>query len=84
MNICSGVETRVDELTQILHQLAQTPVDIKIIPSHQKQGERFVGSREKAQAVLGWAPKIQLYEGLERLGQAVERTVSISSISRKI
>lgn len=69
-NICSGVETRANDLTKILHQLKHTTADIKIIPSYQKQGERFVGSSEKARAVLGWAPKIQLYEGLEKLYQA--------------
>jgi len=73
MNICSGVETRASDLTKILHQLTHTPDDIKIIHSHQKQGERFVGSSEKARAVLGWAPKIQLYEGLERLYQAFKQ-----------
>jgi nucleoside-diphosphate-sugar epimerase len=74
MNICSGVETRANDLTKILHQLKHTPDDIKIIPSYQKQGERFVGSSEKARAVLGWAPKIQLYEGVERLYQAFKQT----------
>lgn len=74
MNICSGVETRVSDLTKILHQLTHTPDDIKVTPSYQKQGERFVGSNEKARAVLGWAPKIQLYEGLERLSQAFKQT----------
>ncbi len=70
MNICSGVEIRGGDLITRLHTLMQTPGDIKINPSHQKHGERFVGSGEKARAVLGWAPKIQLYEGLKKLYQA--------------
>ncbi|MDP3935491.1 MAG: hypothetical protein Q8Q56_00635 [Alphaproteobacteria bacterium] len=74
MNICSGVETRADDLATTLHQLAHILDDIRVIPSYQKQGERFVGSSEKARAVLGWAPKIQLYEGLERLYQAFKQT----------
>jgi UDP-glucose 4-epimerase len=74
MNICSGVETRASDLVTTLHTLMHTTADIKIIPSYQKQGERFVGSSEKARAVLGWAPKIQLYEGLERLYQALKQT----------
>lgn len=74
MNICSGVETRASDLVTTLHTLMHTTADIKIIPSYQKRGERFVGSSEKARAVLGWAPKIQLYEGLERLYQALKQT----------
>lgn len=64
MNICSGVETRASDLTKILHQLAYITADIKGISSYKGHSERFVGSREKARTILGWAPKIQLYEGL--------------------
>lgn len=74
MNICSGVETRASDLTTTLHQLTHTTADIKILSTYKEHGERFVGSSEKARAVLGWAPKIQLYEGLERLYQAIKQT----------
>jgi|GEM_PF-3417415 len=70
MNICSGVETRGSDLVTTLHQLTHTPGDIKIPSSYKEHGERFVGSSEKAHSVLGWTPKIQLHEGLERLYQA--------------
>lgn len=74
MNICSGVETRASDLTTTLHQLMHTTADIKILSTYKENGERFVGSSEKARAVLGWAPKIQLHEGLERLYQALKQT----------
>jgi nucleoside-diphosphate-sugar epimerase len=76
MNICSSVETRAGDLVTILHQLANTSEDIKILHSYQKQGERFVGSCEKARSVLGWTPKIQLYEGIERLYHTLKQTQS--------
>lgn len=72
MNICSGVETRESDLTKILHQLTHITAVIKGISSYKGESERFVGSREKAYSVLNWTPKIQLYEGLERVYQAVK------------
>lgn len=73
MNICSGVETRAGDLTTTLHTLMHTTADIKILSTYKEHGERFVGSSEKARAVLGWTPKIQLYEGLERLYHAIKQ-----------
>lgn len=73
MNICSGVETRASDLTTTLHQLTHTAADIKILSTYKEHGERFVGSSEKARSVLEWTPKIQLYEGLERLYQALKQ-----------
>lgn len=72
MNICSGIETHGGDLVKKVQQLTHTVEEIKMHSYNNEHGERFVGSREIARSTLGWAPKIQLDEGLKRAYHALQ------------
>ena len=67
-NLCSGLETTFYDLAQAI--VAQMGNCIAIHRGSQpyRDGEirRLVGDNSRAQAILGWAPRVPLAEGLQR------------------
>ena len=65
INIGTGIETDVNKLFDILKKSAGQK-ELKEVHAPAKEGEqkRSVLSYEKAQAILGWKPKMELKIGL--------------------
>ena len=66
VNLGSGIGTSINELFEVLKE--STGYEQEAVYGSAKQGEvfRIFITKEKAQRVLGWEPRVPLEEGLER------------------
>ena len=65
INIGTGIETNVNDIFNILKEAArQTELGEVHAPAKEGEQKRSVLSYEKAQAILGWKPKVKIKEGL--------------------
>jgi len=69
-NICSGTETSMQTILQLLIEISGEPIGIQVDPSRVRPTEtkRLVGSFQKI-AELGWSPKYPLKEILKEVYQ---------------
>lgn len=65
MNICSGHETRLSHLANMIIKLTGSNSNVRILPRVAYNVDRFVGSNAKAATQLGWRPSINLSQGLQ-------------------
>lgn len=66
-NVCSGEEhTILDVAERVVKMVGRGRLRPGALPYRQNELWRLVGSREKAERLLGWAPRIGLDEGLGR------------------
>jgi UDP-glucose 4-epimerase len=65
-NIGTGIETSVVVLAKALQQSAGSNVPLSFAPARPGEQQRSAVSIEKAHRVLGWAPQVQLHDGLEQ------------------
>ncbi len=63
-NIGTGIETTVEQLARILMQAAGTEVPLDPQPSRPGEQQRSAVRIDKAAAVLGWAPEVDVASGL--------------------
>lgn len=75
INICSGHETRLVELANIIVSLTCSNSSIRIQSKGTYNAERFVGSNIKANTYLGWSPTISLYDALQMYFDGMKRGV---------
>ena len=66
-NLASGVETSIQELAELINEMANNSTPIDYLPSRpwDHSGKRF-GSTEKSREALGFNPQIGLREGIKR------------------
>lgn len=67
IQLTTGVSTRLIDLAEMLIQHAGSASPIHFAPPRTYGVERFCGSRERAQDILGWSPQIPLSQGLSAL-----------------
>ncbi|MGN6516967.1 MAG: NAD-dependent epimerase/dehydratase family protein [Rhizomicrobium sp.] len=69
-NIASGIETSIKDLADTINRLTGNKANIAVIEarSWDRSGKRF-GETSKAERELGFAPKVQLEDGLTRTVQ---------------
>jgi UDP-glucose 4-epimerase len=66
MNLASGQETRIIDLARIINDMTANPSEIHFSPKRKWDTKsRLLASIERAQVLLGYAPKTGLKEGLE-------------------
>ena len=72
-NLCSGLETTLYDLAQAIVGQMGNCIAIHRGSQPYRAGEirRLVGDNSRAQAILGWAPRVPLAEGLQRTIQAM-------------
>lgn len=75
----SGVATTLEELAELALELAQSKSVVVRAPSRNFDVARFYGSPQRALAVLDWAPRVPLREGLARLIADFENEVLLPS-----
>ncbi len=67
-NVASGVETNLNELAEALMRVMGAKLQPEYGPERKvNAGPRRLASIEKTKRMLGWAPKVELEDGLERL-----------------
>ena len=68
-NLCSGTETRIQEMLDRLVSLARTPVTIRFDPSRARPSEqrRVIGTYRKLNAATGWKPIADIATTLEEI-----------------
>jgi nucleoside-diphosphate-sugar epimerase len=64
MNLAGGGEITLNELIQLVEELAGKPVAIDEHDSFAGDARRNGGATERAHALLGWAPAVSLREGI--------------------
>jgi nucleoside-diphosphate-sugar epimerase len=66
-NLASGVETSIGELAALVNQETENPTPVENLPprSWDHSGKRY-GSTEKSKRELGFAPGVNLQDGLRR------------------
>jgi UDP-glucose 4-epimerase len=72
-NVCSGEERRIRDVAELAVRIAgASPSRLKIgaLPYRENEVWRLVGSNRKARALLGWSPRVQLEDGLQRTWEA--------------
>jgi UDP-glucose 4-epimerase len=69
LNVCTGVETSVNDIFRTLHTSAGRTLEEHHAPA--KPGEQFrsVCTYEKAKRVLGWEPSVSIQTGLKRTAE---------------
>ena len=74
-NLCSGLETTLYDLARGIVEKMGNRVAIHRGAQPYRVGEiwRLVGDNSRARAILGWAPRIPLAEGLQRTIDAMTR-----------
>jgi nucleoside-diphosphate-sugar epimerase len=65
-NLCTGIETTVRELVELIIEAAKSSVKPILVPSEHYYTSRMVGSYEKAARSLGFEPKVALREGIAK------------------
>ncbi len=65
-NVCTGVESDVNDLFRIIRKKTGSPCDEKHAPAKKGEQLRSVLSYGKIQRELGWTPEVSLEEGLGR------------------
>ncbi len=68
-NVCTGIESDVNQLFRIIRQKTGSACEEKHGPAKKGEQLRSVLAYDKIQRVLGWKPEVSLEEGL---GRAVE------------
>ena len=65
LNLASGSEASIAELAR---RIAGNPDRVRHVPHPHPEAEvaRYIGDAAQARALLGWAPRVDLAEGLER------------------
>lgn len=65
LNLASGSETSIAELAR---RIARNPERVRHVPHPHPKAEiaRYIGDAAQARELLGWAPRVDLAEGLER------------------
>lgn len=67
-NVASGVETNLNELAEALMDVMGKKLQPEYGPERKVNAvPRRLASIEKTKRMLGWSPKVDLHEGLERL-----------------
>jgi UDP-glucose 4-epimerase len=67
-NVASGVETNLNELAEALMRVMGAKLQPEYGPERKVNAvPRRLASIEKTKRMLGWAPKVELEDGLERL-----------------
>ena len=66
INVGGGVESSVNELSKTIAALLSKKWNPKYAPLSQKEPERASASLEKAKALLGYSPEVDLKEGIRR------------------
>jgi len=67
-NVASGVETDLNELAEALMRVMGKKLQPEYGPERKVNAvPRRLASIEKTKRMLGWSPKVDLDEGLERL-----------------
>jgi UDP-glucose 4-epimerase len=64
-NICTGVETRLLDLLEVMHELVPNVPPPQFAPPRAGDIYRSVGSPEKAAEVIGFRAEVSLVEGLQ-------------------
>jgi nucleoside-diphosphate-sugar epimerase/glycosyltransferase involved in cell wall biosynthesis/MoaA/NifB/PqqE/SkfB family radical SAM enzyme len=72
LNVCSGVETPLEQLAAAVTRHARSPSHTFTTSSAPHEVDRFVGDNSLARATLGWRPSIDLDEGLAALVSALK------------
>ena len=68
VNVCSGVETRLKDLAELLLELTGSDAEIQLRPLHAGAlPERRVGDPRRAARLIGFEAQTDLREGLRRL-----------------
>lgn len=67
IHFVSGEGTTLGALADLAVTLAGSPSAITVAPSRSYDVARFRGDPSRARAVLGWAPRVSLREGVARL-----------------
>lgn len=65
LNLASGRETSIAEIARLI---AGDPHRVRHVPHPHPEAEvaRYIGDATQARALLGWAPRVDLADGLER------------------
>lgn len=71
IHLATGIATSLGELAELAIDVAQSPSRLRELPSRSFDVAGFCGAPERARAVLGWAARIGLREGMERLGDTL-------------
>ena len=66
VNICTGIETSVNDLYQALVQAAGSKIQAQHAPARPGEQRRSCLSPARAASALGWKPTVSLAEGLRR------------------
>jgi nucleoside-diphosphate-sugar epimerase len=67
IHFASGIPTTLGELAAAAVRIAGSASSIRLAPPRDFDVARFFGSPARAEALLGWSPRIGLEEGLTRL-----------------
>jgi UDP-glucose 4-epimerase len=76
LNICSGEETRLIELANIIIKLTGSTSRIRTLTGASYNVDRFVGSNTKAATQLGWLPEIILNQGLKMYHEDMKKALN--------
>ncbi|GFZ52393.1 hypothetical protein JCM24511_10166 [Saitozyma sp. JCM 24511] len=82
-NVASGDSVPVSELLRKILAITQSSSPVQTIPGDNSLLDRYVGSTEKASAMLGFSPQVDLDQGLHQLATAYMRRTS-DYLERKI
>lgn len=72
IHFVSGIPTTLGELASMAIRIAGTDSSVRLAPPRDFDVERFFGSPARAEALLGWKPRVNLEEGLTRLIHAMQ------------
>ena len=76
VNVCTGVETTVNQLYTALVQASGAKVPAQHAPARPGEQRRSCLSPARAEQVLGWKPSVTLAEGLGRTFRFFQKEVS--------
>lgn len=85
INIGNGVEYKIKDVAEKIVNMMDNPIKLLIntLPKRQGEAEHFFCSNERARLFLGWSPKINLDEGLEKTINWYKNFPAISKIKRR-
>jgi len=67
IHFVSGTPTTLGELAAAAIRIAGTGASVRHAPPRRFDVARFVGNSDRARALLGWSPRVELEDGLTRL-----------------
>lgn len=67
LNVSTGVEVSVNQLLEILQELAGRKVEVQYAPERPGEIRRSALDNARARRVLGWRPQVSLRQGLEQV-----------------